>query len=263
MSVTSDEFSSKRLCVHFGNKNKSSNVHHVTKNVKDPVWRGVQLSVLCFKRLISNAFNHCTRCGIISLLYISVVEILCRTETLHVHADFKEVQTLVRDLTPLRERSRCEESETREEKILKALERHQTGKTPTHNRAEKALRSSQVSLNGSLSANCTTQPPWWTTLLLLSTQIHMSAEWRSGRARSLSLWSFHFTASDSTPKCCDICFFVWRLHVLFPSQQKASCRVKHVKKTNKNTTLWMGGFWFLAASVHRPYEAVRRVLQNC
>lgn len=30
--------------------------------------------------------------------------------------------------------------------------------------------------------------------------------------------------------------------------------------TNKYTTLWMGGFWFLAASVHHPYEAVRRVI---
>lgn len=46
-------------------------------------------------------------------------------------------------------------TESREEEILKALEHHQTGKTPTHNRAEKALRSSRASLNGSLWANCT------------------------------------------------------------------------------------------------------------
>lgn len=93
------------------------------------------------------------------LLYIYVVEILFWTETLHIHADLKAVQTLVRDPSPLRQRNRWEESETREEEILKALEHHQTGKTPTHNQAEKALRSSQASLNGSLSANCTTQPP--------------------------------------------------------------------------------------------------------
>lgn len=84
------------------------------------------------------------------------MKILFWNETLHIRADFEEVQTLVKDPSLLCERNRCEESETREEEILKALEHHQTGKTPTHNRAEKALRSSQASLNGSLSASCLT-----------------------------------------------------------------------------------------------------------
>lgn len=112
----------------------------------------------------------------------------------------------VRDHSPLCERNRCEESETREEEILKALEHHQTGKTPTHNRAEKALRSSQASLNGSLSANCTTQPP---------------SEWHYFFSPPKSTWALRirvgertlflsdlliFTASDSPPKCCDIYF---------------------------------------------------------
>lgn len=152
-----------------------------------------------------NVFNHCTRCGIIFFLYILVV-ILFWNETLNIQSlqlILKKCR-LLWDPSPLCKRNRCEESETREEEILKALEHHQTGKTPTHNRAEKALRSSQASLNGSLSANCATQPPQRTTLLLLPTQICMSAEWTSGRACSLSLWSFHFTASDSSPKCCDI-----------------------------------------------------------
>lgn len=57
-----EESYSQRLCVHFGNKKCPS----CKKNVKDPVWRGVQLSVLCLKKkLIFNAFDHCTRCGIV------------------------------------------------------------------------------------------------------------------------------------------------------------------------------------------------------
>lgn len=114
----------------------------------------------------------------------------------------KEVQTPVRDSSLICQKNRCEESETSKEEILKALEHHQTGKTPTHSRAKKALRSSQASLNGSLSANCTTQPLEWTTLLLLSIQIHMSAEWISGRAHSLLslivFFFFFFTLSRVT-----------------------------------------------------------------
>lgn len=70
----------------------------------------------------------------------------------------KVQQPLVRDPSPFCKRNRCGENETWEEKILKALEHHQTGKTPTH-KQKKPLRSSQASLNGSFSANCTTQPP--------------------------------------------------------------------------------------------------------
>lgn len=87
---------------------------------------------------------------------------------------------------------------------LRHLNTTKPERLPPTTEQKKALRSSQASLNGSLSTNCTTQPPRWSTLLLLSTQIHMTAEWTSGRAGSLSLWSFHFMASDSPPKCCDI-----------------------------------------------------------
>lgn len=47
--------------------------------------------------------------------------------------------------------NRCAESETGEEKILKALEHHQTGEASTHEQVERALRSSRASLNDSLS----------------------------------------------------------------------------------------------------------------
>lgn len=50
------------------------------------------------------------------------------------------------------EGNRCAESEKGEELILKALEHQQTGEAPTHERAERALRSSRASLNDSLSA---------------------------------------------------------------------------------------------------------------
>lgn len=132
-------------------------------------------------------------------------------------------------------RNICEESETREEEILKALEHHQTGKTSTHSWAEKALRSSQASLNGSLSANCANQPPpnlptlQRTTLLLLSTHMHTSAEGKSGRACSLFLWSFHFTGKWFIPKVLWFLPSVWRFCVLFPSPQKASYHTKQIK----------------------------------
>lgn len=50
------------------------------------------------------------------------------------------------------EGNRCAESEKGEELILKALEHQQTGEAPTHEWAERALRSSRASLNDSLSA---------------------------------------------------------------------------------------------------------------
>lgn len=105
-------------------------------------------------------------------------------------------------------------TESREEEILKALEQHQTGKTPTHNRAEKALRSSRASLNGSLWANCTNPPTPQPASYFSSPHKSMGAEWTSGRTSSLSHWSFHFAVTDSSPKCC---------HIYLPCDISASC----------------------------------------
>lgn len=179
-----------------------------------------------------NAFNHCTRCGIIFFLYILVV-ILFWNETLNIQSlqlILKKCR-LLWDPSPLCKRNRCEESETREEEILKALEHHQTGKTPTHNRAEKALRSSQASLNGSLSANCATQPPQRTTLLLLPTQ-NLQERWVNEWASVFSFsLIFSFYSKWFIPKVLWYLPSVWRLHVLLSlSFQKAACHVKHIKK---------------------------------
>lgn len=105
----------------------------------------------------------------------------------------------VRDHSPLCERNRCEESETREEEILKALEHHQTGKTPTHNRAEKALRSSQASLNGSLSANCTTQPP---------------SEWHYFFSPPKSTWALRIRVGERTLFLSDLLILRQVIHPL-------------------------------------------------
>lgn len=193
-------------------------------------------SVECttFKKIIFNAFNHLQ--NVASLFYFTCtwMEILFWTETL-----VEVQQTRVRDPGPLCERNRCGESETGEEEILKALEHHQTGKTPTHNRAEKRpqifpslLKCQFVS---KLHHPATPPPPQnWTTLLLLSIQIHMSADWTSGRACSPSLWSFHFTASDSSPKCRDI-YLVCDVPTspLLPSETQLS------RKTHRKETLHM------------------------
>lgn len=70
--------------------------------------------------------------------------ILVYYSTLHIYVtDSEEVQqTSEREPSPLWERNRCVESATKGGEIFKAHEHHLTGKTPTHDRAEKALRSS-------------------------------------------------------------------------------------------------------------------------
>lgn len=215
-------------------KNKSSDVHH-NKNAKDPVQRGVKLSVFCLKRLwhILDVILSTTvqDLAYIFFLYIVVV-ILFWNETLNIQSlqlTLKKCR-LLWDPSPLCKRNRCEESETREEEILKALEHHQTGKTPTHNRAEKALRSSQASLNGSLSANCATQPPQVNDAIS-SPHPNLQERWENEWASVLSFsLIFSFYSKWFIPKVLWYLPSVWRFRVLFLSPRKAACHMKHIKK---------------------------------
>lgn len=164
-------------------------------------------SVECtmFKKIIFNAFNHLQ--NVASLFYFTCtwMEILFWTDTL-----VEVQQTVVRDPSPLCGGNRCGESERGEEEILKALEHHQTGKTPTHNRAKKDLRSSQASLNGSLSANCTTQP-WVGERALLLSDLFISLQ----LIRPLSAVISTLCVTSPRP---------------LSSPQKPSCHVKHIEK---------------------------------
>lgn len=162
----------------------------------------------------------------------------------------KVQQPLARDPGPFCKRNRCGENETREEKILKALEHHQTGKTPTHK--QKKLLSSQASLNGSFPANCTTQPPAPTE------RHHFFSPSESTRVLTEQVGVHALFRSDLfilLPAIHPLSAVISTLRVMSPrlvrlsSPQKPSCRVKHIKnklciwnKKTKHTTLWMGEF---------------------
>lgn len=152
---------------------------------------------------------------------------------------FKEVHAPVRDLGLFRQRNRCEESETRKRRSLRHLNTIKPERLPpTSPQEKKALRSSQASLNGSLSAICATRPTplRWTMQFLLSTQIHSERwvkEWASWLV-FFPLWSFHFIASDSSPKVLWYLPSEWLFHVLLPCPQRA--RVKHLQQKLNNST---------------------------
>lgn len=185
-------------------------------------------------------------------------------------------QTQLRDLSLLCERNRCRESETGEEEILKALEHHQTGKTPTHSRAEKALRSSQASLNGSLSANWTTQPP-------------APPEQHDVFSPSKSTWVLTERVGERALLLSDLFILLQVIHPLsavtstlcatsphpvpLSPPWKPSCHVRDSENKlctwiNRQTYNSLDGrilvfFCFLAASAPRPHEAVTRVVHCC
>lgn len=185
-------------------------------------------------------------------------------------------QTPLRDLSLLCERNRCRESETGEEEILKALEHHQTGKTPTHSRAEKALRSSQASLNGSLSANWTTQPPAQTEqhdVFSPSKSTWVLTERVGERALLLSdLFILLQVTHPLSAVASTLCATSPRPVPLSPPW-KPSCHGREQslymdKQKNIQLFGWEGSCFFLfvcflAASVPRPYEAVMRVIRCC
>lgn len=164
----------------------------------------------------------------------------------------KVQQTLVRDPGPLRKRNRCGESETREEKILKALEHHQTGKTPTH-KQKKPLRSSP-------------SLPKWQFLCKLhhpappapTERHHFFSPSKSKRVLTEGVGVHALFLSDLfilLQALHPLSAVISTLRVTSPrpvrlsSPQKPSCHVKHIKnklciwnQKDKHTTLWMGGF---------------------
>lgn len=121
----------------------------------------------------------------------------------------RKCRLLRRTPSLLCDRNRCEGSETRGEEILKALEHHQTGKTPTHGRAEKSPQICPGLSKWQFVCRKTAPPSTPTRsyppVNEESSSFHPippSAERLSGRSRSL--WSFRFAASDSSLICCDI-----------------------------------------------------------
>lgn len=183
----------------------------------------------------------------------------------------KVQQPLARDPGIFCKRNRCVENETWEEKILKALEHHQTRKTPTH-KQKKLLRSSQASLNGSFPANCTTQPPAPTE------QHHFFSPSKSTRALTERVGVHALFRSDLfilLPTIHPLSAVISTLRVTSPrlvrlsSPQRPSCRVKHNKnkhciwnQKDKTYNSLDGRILAFGCKVHCPNEAVSRVTQT-
>lgn len=139
-------------------------------------------------------------------VFFFYIQVSFWNETLHICNDCEEVQTFVRetDVRNLRQGKR---------RSLRHLNNHQTGKTPTHNRAEKALRSSPSLPKWQLV--CNLRHPTPSLHLHPAAQSHFSTrihEWTSGRfsfPSDLLRWAIHLqSAVMSTFRVTFYLFFV-------------------------------------------------------
>lgn len=137
----------KMMIFHFEKKREKSSL---IKNVNGPVWRGVWLSVLWFKRF--NASYHCTRYGTVHVPpCVEVAELPVWIQTVYIHRCFffgfflNKCRDLWRTSVCFMKETDVRNLRWGERWIQKALEHHQTGKVshPQMSRGERK-KSSQI-----------------------------------------------------------------------------------------------------------------------